>query len=129
MSDPNAAMGAAVSLANKGLNMGIGLLVGIIVAAIVVLILIIVGIVCCCKKCHAKNVILNHGAPTTYINGQPVPMQASVYQPGNQSFINNMGGNQMPPITGSMLTDTIANGKTPLLNNQTPYGNYGNNNL
>jgi hypothetical protein len=28
-----------------------------------------------------------------------------------------------------MLTDTIANGKTPLLNNQTPYGNYGNNNL
>lgn len=63
------------------MNIGIGMLVGIIVGGIVLLILIIVGIVCCCKKCHAKNVILNHGAPTTYINGQPVPMQASVYQP------------------------------------------------
>jgi hypothetical protein len=94
------------------------MLVGIIVAGIVVLILIIVGIVCCCKKCHAKNVILNNAAPNAYINGQPVPMQASIYQPGmNQSYVNNMNGNLMPPITGSMLADTIANGKTPLLNN------------
>jgi hypothetical protein len=106
--------------------MGIGMLVGIIVGGIVLLILIIVGIVCCCKKCHAKNVILNHGAPTTYINRQPVAMQASVYQPGNgQGYANNIGG-----INGSMIANNMTNNtRAPLLNNQTPYVNYGNNNL